>query len=499
MAHSEDVQIAGAVSTYAGPQETERRGKPARCPGRAMVLRTLVAIVVAAGAVNSSFAGDGPDQAPVIALGHGKHMQSIIVASGKSENVHTDASFVEVVVGDPDIADAVPLTDHSLSILGKKVGTTRVSVYGEGKQPAGVFDVEVSYDIAKLAAELSRRFPHAKIKVSAVNGRIMLSGDAPDATTLDQAVVMAREFDKDVINSVRVLQAQQVMLEVRFVEISRTASRELGIAWNAVAKNLNVSTGTASLLSGNAPFGTIMATLLSSSTTSIDTIIQALEEREVARRLAEPNLVTLSGDPASFLAGGEFPFPVLGQNGQPGIQFKNFGVGLAFTPTVLDNGMVDLKIEPEVSQLDTTNVITVAGTTIPGLIVRRASTTIELRDGQSFAMAGLLQNTGTTNQQQLPWLGDVPVLGTLFRSAQYQKQETDLVIIVTVHLVRPARPGDVMRTPIDNSVPGNDADFFLLGQAELTPTMRRQFAGIAAPTVGHILDLPQGGSDAAKH
>ena len=178
------------------------------------------------------------------------------------------------------------------------------------------------------------------------------------------------------------------------------------------------------------------------------------------------------------------------------IEFKRFGVGLAFTPTVLSDGVINLKIEPEVSQLDPTNVIQVAGTTIPSLIVRRANTTVELRDGQSFAIGGLLQNNVDTEQKQLPWLGSVPVLGALFRSALYQKKETDLVIIVTPHIVQPMRPGDVARVPTDDKLPANDADLFLLGEAEVTKNSR--LAGVEPPLVGHILDLGRGPIHAAQ-
>jgi len=177
------------------------------------------------------------------------------------------------------------------------------------------------------------------------------------------------------------------------------------------------------------------------------------------------------------------------------VEFKKYGVGLSFTPTVLDDGQINLKIEPEVSQIDPTTVISVNGITIPSLIVRRANTTVELRYGQSFAIAGLLQGDNSINQSQLPWIADVPVLGALARSAAFQKKETDLVIIVTPHLVRPARPGDPLRTPLDNSKPANDPDLYLLGQGEITKPIERRLKGISDgrhPPLGHILDVPKG-------
>jgi pilus assembly protein CpaC len=246
----------------------------------------------------------------------------------------------------------------------------------------------------------------------------------------------------------------------------------------------------AGVLSGTAPFGFLISRLIGGSN-PLDVALNALEQKGLARSLAEPNLVALSGDTASFLAGGEFPVPVPGVLGQVTIDYKRYGVGLAFTPTVLRDGLINLKIEPEVSQLDTSHPVQVAGISVPPLIVRRASTTIELRDGQSFVLGGLLQNQSNTAQQQLPWLGDVPVLGALFRSAEYRKNETDLAIIVTPRLVRPLRPGDKVRTPLDNTLPANDVDLFLNGKPEVNPLVARFGAGaLTRPYVGHILDLP---------
>lgn len=446
-----------------------------------------------------------------------KRTATIQVPVGKSEDVRFDASFIDIAVSDANIADVSPLTDRGLSILGKKIGTTRVTIYGEGKKLLGVFDVEVSYDISQLSAEITRRFPGSGLKVSSVNGRIMLSGTAPDGIVLDRALVLAKQFGSDAINSVTVAQPQQVMLEVRFVEASRQAGRDLGVQWNVFNKNAVANVGSrqtaeglpiskpatvageiaAGVLSGGSPFGFLVGRMINGGTT-IDALINALEKRGLARKLAEPNLVALSGDTASFLAGGEYPIPVSSSLGQVTVQYKRYGIGLAFTPTVLNGSLINLKIEPEVSQLDWTNKVAISeSASVPALTVRRANTTLELRDGQSFALAGLLQNDSNTSQEQLPWLGDVPVLGALFSSKSYQKSETDLVIIVTPRLVRPARPGDVLKTPLDNTVPGNDLDFFLHGQAEITRTeLRRRLYG-PAPLDGHMLDLSMGGGHVA--
>jgi pilus assembly protein CpaC len=453
----------------------------------------------------------------LLQIGAQKRTASVAIAVGKSEDVRTDMPFIDIAVGDAEIADVNPLTDRALSILGKKIGTTRVTIYGEGKKLIGVFDVEVGYETAQLTEEIRRRFPHARIKVSSVNGRLMLTGDAPDALVLDHIIAIARQFGPDVINSVQVASPQQVMLEVRFVEAARSAGRELGVQWNSYSNNgrflanigdgtpagalpINAGTTVAAGVLGTAtpPFGFLVGKLLAEGM-RIDVALNALEERGLARRLAEPNLVALSGDTANFLAGGEYPIPVPGQYGQIAIDYKRYGVSLAFTPTVLSGGVINLKIEPEVSQIDPSHSVTVGTSiTVPALTVRRANTTIELRDGQSFVLAGLLQNESTTAQQQLPWIGDVPVLGTLFSSKSYQKSETDLVIIVTPRLVRPTRPGDPVRTTLDNTLPANDIDFFVLGKSEMDrdPAVRGETAALR-PFTGHMLDLPRGGSHAA--
>jgi pilus assembly protein CpaC len=507
--------------------------KTLRSPIKALL---VAASILAAGGV----LGDGVANAErTIQIGAAKRTATVPVYIGKSEDVHTDTSFVEITVGDPEVADVNPLTDRSLSILGKKNGTTRVSVYAEGKKLIGVFDVEVVYDTSLLNTEIQRRFPNAHFRVTAVNGRIMLSGTAPDGPTVDKAVIIAKQFGPDVINSVNVLQPQQVMLEVRFVEATRQAGRDLGVQWNVFGQhnlanignrspanqlpitntgpNLfkqpgvtaggpNVGTSAltispvdvAGVLSGTAPFGVIVSKLISKGFEA-DMIINALEQKGVARALAEPNLVALSGDTASFLAGGEYPIPVPGSFGSVTVDYKRYGVGLAFTPTVLTGGLINMKIEPEVSQLDFSHMVTIGGLSIPPLIVRRASTTVELRDGQSFVIGGLLQSTNQNAIDQMPWLGDVPVLGALFRSASYQKQETDLAIVVTPRLVRPARPGDVIKTPLDASLPVNDVDLFLMGKTEIAPAMAKLVAELPGNQLaGHVLDLPKGGADVLR-
>ena len=467
-----------------------------------------------------------------IVLANPVHSAQVRVTVGKTEDIRTDQNFANITVGDPDIADVSPLTDHSLSILGKKIGTTRVTVYDADHKPVGIFDIEVSYDISRLAAEIGH-FTGGGIKVSSINGRILLSGTSPDAATLDKAVQIAGQFGPDPINTVQVMQPQQIELEVRFIEVDRNAGRDLGVQWNAFGNSVLANTGSglpasrlpitqpngsfqqpaiagtgvggpnvtasalpispvvaAGVLSGAAPFGFLVGQL----TNKLQIEVNALESKGAARLLAEPNLVTLSGETASFLAGGQIPIPEVGATGTPSFGFQPYGVGLSFTPTVLRDGVINLIVKPEVSEIDTAHAVTVAGTTVPALTTRKASTTLELRDGQSFMLGGLLQSDGTNNIDQLPWLGDMPVLGALFRSTDYQKNETDLVILVTPHIVRPLTPVDPVHTPFDSSLPPNDVDLFLMGDTEVSPELARLAIGaLNRPYVGHILDLPRNG------
>jgi pilus assembly protein CpaC len=513
-------RLAAAIGRrHSERMEDARRWASGGQRQRAGLLATLAALAASGAALVIAPGAIGEAQAQrLLQISGAQRTISITVPVGKTEDVRIDNAFTEIVVGDPDVADVKALTDHALSILGRKIGTTRVTIYDEGKKQIGIFDIEVSYEVTRLATEI-RALTGPGIKVSTVNGRIMLSGTSADAASLDKAVVIARQFVPDpnaVINAVQVMQPQQVMLEVRFIEAKRDAGRDLGVQWNVFNSKLTANIGSrhadtqlpitapssrtnipvgevaAGVLSGGSPFGFMLGRMITGGTT-IDVLINALEQKGVARTLAEPNLVALSGDTASFLAGGEYPYPVpQGLTGYS-IEWKKYGVMLAFTPTVLKDGVINLKIEPEVSQLDPSHPVTIAGISLPPLITRRAATTIELRDGQSFMLGGLLLNTSTTAQEQVPWAGDIPVLGALFRSASYQKHETDLAIIVTPRIVRPARPGDVIKSPLDKTLPANDADLFLMGKPEITPTDARLALGHQKPFVGHILDLPKKG------
>ncbi len=379
--------------------------------------------------------------------------------------MRTDTAFREVRVANADIADVVVLTNKTFQVLGKKNGRTNVMLYDAANKLVDIVNVRVGYDLKDLRRTLYDTFPEEQVKVREMAGGIYLSGDVRNGNTAERILKIAQAYaPNNVTNGLSVRDSHQVMLEVKFIEATRDVIKDLGVGLLVQqAGEFSVATpgGVSSGLSALSALG-----LGNIGPTNISVQIDALEENGVIRTLAEPNLVAMSGDTASFLAGGEFPIPIAQDEGQISITFRQFGVGLSFTPTVLDDGIINLKVAPEVSQIDTTNAVSVGGVAVPGLRVRRADTTVELRNSQSFAIAGLLENNVSNNKSQVPWLGDVPVLGSLFRSSRYQKSETELVIIITPRLVQPARDLRDLATPLDHSILPNEQEFFLNGQMD---------------------------------
>lgn len=432
----------------------------------------------------------------IIARRARSNLEKIQLILRESETLNTNIPYATALISDDSIADVVPLSDRMIYILGKKVGNARLTILDKDKKITNLIEIEVTYNLAKMQKEINELLPKAKINVKSINGNVMLTGQAPDVINLKNALTFAERYTSSkVTNAVKITSPQQVMLEVRFLEANREAIKEIGIHWNVLANKFigatllssptssisKISNIASGLTSGKVPFGSAVASLLNNGT-SIDLVIQALENRNVARRLAEPNLVAISGERASFLAGGEFPFSVVGANQTVGTQFKRFGVSLEFTPTVLENGLINLKIVPEVSEIAPSIVKLANGASAPSLLMRRVRTTVELRDGQSFAIAGLLQSTDYKIRNQLPWLGDIPILGALFRSSSFQRKETDLVIIITPRLVKPAIPTQKLATPLDETMASNDIQFFLGGKDEVNKTKRS-----LDRKVGHIL------------
>ncbi len=476
---------SAALERRSGARPDRRPGQRiAAALGLAIGLASLAALTVAP----ASAQGRLQKNKALAETGGELSLVQLLVTVDKAKTVGCDQEFVEVLVANPAIADVIALSNKQVYVLGKKAGITSISLVGTTKKIIGLVNVEVSHDVDGLTQRLRKFVPNSEIVVTSVNGKVLLTGTVPDTPSVSRAVAIAEQVAPGgVTNALTVRGSQQVLLEVRFIEATRNSERDVGVSWEIVGNNGKRAavSGLAGLLTSNTPFGVAVARVLENGTTA-DVLIQALEKRGVARRLAEPNLVALSGDTASFLAGGEFPIPVQADNNRITLEYKKFGVGLAFTPTVLGEGLINLKIEPEVSEIDPSSSVRVNAIEVPGLMVRRSQTTLELRDGQSFAMAGLLYTNHFKNQHQLPWIGEVPVLGALFRSAAFQRKETDLVIIVTPRLVKPTRPGQHLATPLDRRLPSNDVEFFLGGQQEVS-------AAKPEPGRGHFLTFDSRG------
>jgi len=391
--------------------------------------------------------------------------------------MRTDNAFAQVRVANAAIADVVVLSDRSFQVLGKAGGKTNVMLYDRQNQLVDIVDVTVGFDVASLKKTLFETFPNEAVEVRPLAGGIYLSGDVSSAGIADRAVSIAEAYAPSRVTSgLSVRDSHQVMLEVRFVEASRDSIKQLGV--NLLSERGGILASAGDLLTPTpGDFGISGTTGIANSTASailgggigaaaLNIRIDALEQKGIIRTLAEPNLVSMSGETASFLAGGEFPIPVSTGLGEISIEYRKFGVGLAFTPTVLDDGIINLKVAPEVSQLDVQNTVEIGGVSVPGLRVRRANTTVELRNAQSFAIAGLLQNESANTREQVPWLGKLPIIGSLFSSTRYQSAETELVIIITPHLARPVADRSQLASPLDTTTLPSEAGAFLNGKIE---------------------------------
>ncbi|TCD16725.1 type II and III secretion system protein family protein [Oricola cellulosilytica] len=408
------------------------------------------------------------------------------VRPGTTVTVRTNRTFNDIVVGNPGVADVVPLSDQSLYIQGGSVGITTISLYDAEKALLGVIEVRVETDFSDAAAAIRSAVPDSQVRVANINNRLRLTGVVKNSVDMDRVVRIANQYSETVINALRVSDPQQVTLEVRVLEAKRSAGENLGIKLN-----INDKFTSRSPTSDQTPFfGNLVAQILSAGGVDIDLTISALEKRSVIRRLAQPNLTAVSGEGARFNVGGEVPITrvVQGDNGSTAAEtaYRPYGVRLEFVPTVLDEGKINIRVLTEVSDIDPSR-----DSINPSFLTRTAETVVELRDGQSFALAGLIKVDNDRAKEQVPGLGAVPVLGALFRSSSFTKEETDLVIIVTPRLTRPAAPDEPLFSPLDQTRPSNDVELFALGLLEVDKDMMRRFRtgeGIIGP-YGHIIDL----------
>ena len=443
-----------------------------------------------------------------IRIGLGADARNLSLPKGKSAVIELPVDARDVMVSNPKVADVVLSTPRRIYVLGQAGGQTDATfVDGMGRQILRL-NIRVDNDTSALAETLNQVLPGASVHAQAVNDRIILSGEVPNPADADKAVRIAAAFvDKpeNVLNMISVASPEQVMLKVRIVEVNRQIIKQLGVSLNAILTQVDNRLSSLSVTDAatygvnGAALGGLTGSFLTrgGSASGAQGVLQAFEQNNLVRTLAEPNLTAVSGESAKFLAGGEFPVPVSeDNNGRVTVEFKQFGVGLGFTPVVLSNGRISLKMSTEYSELTNVGAFalnsgpssssgTTAGTsgastagsgttssaslstgvslTIPGLNVRRAETVVELPSGGAMMIAGLLESTNKQSISALPGLAQLPVLGALFRSRDYLQGETELVIIVTPYLVKASRP-DQLQTPADGLQVADDASAYLLGR-----------------------------------
>jgi pilus assembly protein CpaC len=412
---------------------------------------------------------------------------ALSMEAGNGKVVTLDGAATNVFVADPKVAEVRPASASTLFVFGVGPGHTTVAALDNTGHLIAQYEVTVlpsHFGANQAQAAIARMIPGGRITVQPAAKGLLLTGQVENPGEAAQAAAIARGFIGDnqaVENQIAIQSSIQVTLQVRIAEMSRQVVRNLGVNWSALG-----NIGTIAKFSPFAALG-LVANSDSTAATSIpaipgvnngnppnplnlggsfNAVIDALAQDNLAHILAEPTLTTISGQPASFLVGGEFPIPVSGQNGSITVAFKNFGVALSFVPTVFSDGRISVHVAPEVSSISTQNAVTVAAGSssfqIPSLVVQRAETTVELGSGQTFAIAGLLQDTVAHNANGLPFLGDVPILGPLFRSDAFNRQQTELVILVTPFVVHPVDDRLALHTPDENYTPPGELDRLLL-------------------------------------
>ncbi len=428
--------------------------------------------------------------------GHNSSTSVISIQVGAGQIIRLHGMATNVFAADPKVAEVRPASPTSLFVFGIAPGRTTVAALDSNGASVGQFDISVepsSYDASKASGVLAHEMPDQSVSVSQSAHGAIVTGHVDTPEQAQQAVAITKQYmseKADVENRLVVGQSIQVSLRVRIAEMSRNLTRQLGIDWSALAS-----------LGSHAAIGfatnDLITTAIASSTVNsgynfntpgktldINNVIDALNDDQLVHLLAEPNLTTMSGEPASFLVGGEFPIPISSTLGETTVEFQQYGVTLSFVPTVLSDGRIRMHVRPEVSELTSAGAVTVqsganSSLSIPALTVRRADTTIELGSGQSFAIAGLLQDDTQLEARGPPWLSEIPIIGTLFRSQSFLHNQTELVIVVTPYIVKPVSEADALHLPTDGWQAPNDLERLLLlrqsGRASTSPTSAHIF------------------------
>jgi pilus assembly protein CpaC len=458
---------------------------------RTPVLVKLLAALTAASAMISlpvsSHAGDDGASVVKVDLGAGGGSQLLALPEGRSAVVDLPVDARDVLVSNPAVAQAVLRTPRRIYVLGAKSGVTDAVFFDAAGRRILSLTIRVDYNTMAVADTINRVIPGAQVKIEAIGESLILSGQVDNASDADKALEIAKAGmgpagagGAQVINLLSIAGKDQVMLKVRVVEMDREVIKQLGVNWQAVVNQAGSTAfqlGTISTYGVNgALLGGITSTVTAKNkagTNSVAGNIQAYERVGLVRTLAEPNLTAVSGEAAKFLVGGEFPVPGgIANNGEVSIEFKPFGVGLGFTPVVLSGGRISLKLATEVSELNNQGSFSVsagpnATLVVPALTVRRAETTVELPSGGAMMIAGLLQDKSSEDLDSLPGVRNLPVLGALFGSRDYQAGQTELVVIVTPYIVTSTSPAN-LQTPIDGLQIASDVDTLLLGKLNET-------------------------------
>ncbi len=411
--------------------------------------------------------------------------RNVVVEINKGVLLKLSGAASSIVIANPDIADVQVVSPKMIYINGRSVGETSILAIDENDKVIVNANVSVNHNLSNLVKAVKQSFPREKVKFSSTDSAIILRGKVSSPITSQKINKLAMSFLKENQNIVNLLDTSggdQVMLKVKIAEVSRSELKRFGISLESLLNTGNflfgIGTGRDVF---DATAGTFTRTALDNSlftqvntgSVSINGVIDALEDDGLITVLAEPNLTTKSGVKASFLAGGEFPIPVVGQDNSVTIEFRPFGVSLDFTPIVMSENKISLAVAPEVSAISTNNAVEANGFVIPSITTRRVSTTVELGSGESFAIAGLMRADGSNDIEKVPGLGDIPVLGNLFRSSEFRNDQTELVIIVTPYIVNAVKDIKKLKTPLDGYKPATDMDRVFQGKLYQEDTMTK--------------------------
>ncbi|SON54415.1 putative general secretion pathway protein D [Hartmannibacter diazotrophicus] len=444
------------------------------------MFKSLLAAAMVATALLSPVGPASAADANYLSIASADQLSGRVINLGLNKSMVIDVpeDIVDVLISNPTIADAVVRTKRKIYLIGNAVGETNIILFGQGNQQFAQFNISVARDTATLDAMIAKLIPGSQVHVETINDSVILSGTVKTPAEAGKAAEIAEKYigsAEKIVNMVSVAESDQVHLKVVVAEVDRNIVKNLGIDTESILQN----SAFALTATGSGPGGALFQNWGAEAAVSgtVDTFIQALNQQGIVRTLAEPTLTATSGESANFLVGGEFPIPVSQDNNTITVEWKQFGISLAFTPVVLTPGRISLRVKSEVSDLSTEGAITISGLTLNSLSVRRAESTVELPSGGSMVMAGLLKDNLRQQVKGFPGLMDVPILGSLFKSKEFERNQTELAIFVSPYLVKPVAPSALQR-PDKNFAPPSDAKAIFLNR------LNRVYSSSANPPKG---------------